>query len=411
MKNPFIWLSGADPFIIERCGELAHSERNKFFGFGTTVIIPAVFGCLALGYAVSTFSPNPWIYIPAGIVWFFTILAIDRFLVSTLYKSRIHKEKSFYFALVLRLFLALVLGIIISHPLVLFLFNESINERIKQDHRGIYSSQSDRFQGKINSTNSSDISLLQEKEDYFQCVRTLQSYEGSGLRKEAFSPKGRSCGASTGKVGCGPGSQCATIYGKRISDLAEEIDKISLRIKNRSAVYQLSIDEVEQEIKKPPSFDYIARTKALENIGNESSHIWWSEKLIILALVLVDCLLVLLKASTPIGAYEIKKDQLFYELDVLSQAEREAIDLYASSAGKESYQSRVKVRATKREMDEVMSIPLDFLKTEDNRMKRFDKALKSAGNRIAPDFILKMRELYVESFNKAAGLVNAFLKS
>src|SRR5690242_9378705 len=108
-KNPFVWLSGADPEILKQCTKLPRTERRKFAGFGTLVLIPATLGLFSMGYAISTFSSDPYsinphasdprIYITGAVVWFLIVLAIDRFLVSTLYKSALKTNRDFWIAL------------------------------------------------------------------------------------------------------------------------------------------------------------------------------------------------------------------------------------------------------------------------------------------------------------------------
>lgn len=408
MGDFFIWLSGADPELINKCGELSHSERNKFIGFGATVIIPAIFGCLAAGYAVSTFIPTAWIYIPAAILWFLTILAIDRFLVSTLYKSKNHGKGSFYIALVTRMILAVVLGIIISHPLVLFIFNESITQKVHENHR------LDRVKEikSIQSTYSDDEKLIIGYEAELQCITTLQSYEmAGGTRQDVYNTvTNKTCGRSSGNGTCGP--ICKDKYQTRINGLNKKINTLTAGIDAEKARYKTAVDEVSTELNTPPSTDYIARTRALEKLGQEHAHIWLAEKLLIFALILIDCLLVILKATTPMGAYEIKKDQLFYEANLFADVERSAMKDHSSVAYKGVVDAKLKLHSTKSEMDTVLSSVNDFLKNFGDQVRQFDKNLSSISKNhdLGLDFKTKMRDLYKEAFSKAAGLMNKFLK-
>src|SRR5687767_3822367 len=87
MWNPFIWLSGADTSIIEKCPRHKLYEKIKFSGIGALVLIPAVVGFFSMTYAVSTISNDPWVYYGGGLGWSLIVLAIDRLLVSTTNKS------------------------------------------------------------------------------------------------------------------------------------------------------------------------------------------------------------------------------------------------------------------------------------------------------------------------------------
>jgi len=113
-KVRFVWLAGADPQILAKCIRLPKSERIKFAGLGTLVLIPAILAFFSGAYALSTLSNNPSIFVAGGLVWFFIVLSFDRFLVSTTHKSSLKTAKN-YRGLVCRYFLAIVVGIAISH--------------------------------------------------------------------------------------------------------------------------------------------------------------------------------------------------------------------------------------------------------------------------------------------------------
>src|SRR4051812_35530881 len=116
MGRFFVWLSGADPALIARSGDLERSERTRFGGVGSLVLIPATLGFAGMSYAVSTVSSDPIIYFGVGGAWAFAVAAIDRYLVSTLYKSRL-KNRSQILAVIARLMFAVLVGLAVSHPL------------------------------------------------------------------------------------------------------------------------------------------------------------------------------------------------------------------------------------------------------------------------------------------------------
>jgi hypothetical protein len=408
--NPFIWLSGANEDIIDSCGKLSHDERVKFTGFGTTVIIPALFGGIASGYAVSTFISNPFVYFLGGLLWFFTILAIDRFVVSTLYKSKLQSAASFYFALVIRLILAVVLGFIISHPLVLFIFNDSITEKINKDYIAQYQTQSNSVKELIENKTKDDVELRAEKEDELQCVHTLQSLEaaGGGI-KPATSPKGKNCGYSSGKATCG--YKCEKIYGKRIESINNKIVELDTRITATKEEYKEQQSRVETQYKKPPAADYLVRTEVLEKLTEKSSHVKWANRLLIAALVLIDSLLVILKASTPRGAYENEKDVLFNLLEKRGDSQRSAADIHYTTAGQAMFASKMKLYDAKEEMNTIMDAPTDFLESENKRLRKFERTLHSLGKLRPDEFKIIMRDLYTGAFQKSASIIAKFLKS
>jgi uncharacterized protein DUF4407 len=108
MGRVFIWLSGADRQLLDQCAKLPTTERIRFAGFGTLVLIPAILALFSMMYAVSTVSENPLIFIAGGVVWSFIVLIIDRFLISTIYKSALKNSKGYVVALLSRYLLAIL---------------------------------------------------------------------------------------------------------------------------------------------------------------------------------------------------------------------------------------------------------------------------------------------------------------
>ena len=128
LKSTFIWLSGAGEDSLEKC---PHWEQRKYVAFGAAVLVPTVFALISASYAVSTLTPNPWIIVPIAIVWAFIILTIDRALLATYRSFQTWKIKATQFSL--RLGVAVLMGLTISHPLTLLLFKDTITAQIESD--------------------------------------------------------------------------------------------------------------------------------------------------------------------------------------------------------------------------------------------------------------------------------------
>src|SRR5690348_15253228 len=128
MWSAFVWLSGADPDILARCTNLRRSERIRFASLGAMTAIPAVLGTCSMAYAMSTLTHDPRLYLAAGLTWGCIVLIIDRYLVSTVYKSTVNKLGGRIGSVLARLLFGLLVGITVSHPLVLLWFNDSIHQ-------------------------------------------------------------------------------------------------------------------------------------------------------------------------------------------------------------------------------------------------------------------------------------------
>ena len=129
LERVFFWLSAASTDNLEACPAW---ERRKYVAFGATVLVPSTFAIIACAYALSTLTDNWWIIAPVSLVWSFIILTVDRALLATYraYQSFVRKAAQFG----LRMVVAALMGITISHPLTLLLFKDTISSVI-EEHR------------------------------------------------------------------------------------------------------------------------------------------------------------------------------------------------------------------------------------------------------------------------------------
>ncbi|HSJ03191.1 MAG: DUF4407 domain-containing protein [Verrucomicrobium sp.] len=124
----FVWLSGASDVNLAECPAW---EVRKYVAFGATVLVPCVFAFIAAAYAISTLTENWNVVFGVASVWAFIILTVDRALLATYraYQSFFRKISQF----LLRVVVAGLMGITISHPLTLLLFKDTISSVIEKD--------------------------------------------------------------------------------------------------------------------------------------------------------------------------------------------------------------------------------------------------------------------------------------
>jgi hypothetical protein len=129
LERVFFWLSAASTDNLEACPAW---ERRKYVAFGATVLVPSTFAAIACAYALSTLTDNWWIIAAVSLVWSFIILTVDRALLATYraYQSFFRKAAQFG----LRMVVAVLMGITISHPLTLLLFKDTVSSVI-EEHR------------------------------------------------------------------------------------------------------------------------------------------------------------------------------------------------------------------------------------------------------------------------------------
>ena len=128
IERVLIWLSGSDANLLHE--ECPRWEKVKYEAFGASVLVPVAFGMIASCYAVNTLTDNWFIILGFSLVWGFIILTIDRVLLSTYRAFATASKKLTQF--ILRLTVAILMGLTVSHPLTLLVFKDTIASEIER---------------------------------------------------------------------------------------------------------------------------------------------------------------------------------------------------------------------------------------------------------------------------------------
>lgn len=165
LLNEFFWTcSGANKEILRQCP----TEYSKYFGIGGTIFFTAAMATLSGGYAFYTIFNNQWLAIAFGIFWGLLIFNLDRFIVNTMYSDGKHTISWGELAAGLpRIIIALFLGIVISTPLELKIFEDEINVEIdfmKEDKLANYTRKDSVYLE----------SLVNKKELYLSKIDTIR---------------------------------------------------------------------------------------------------------------------------------------------------------------------------------------------------------------------------------------------
>ena len=116
-------LSGARSEVLDRCP----TERIKFESLGWAILITSGMATVSMWFALSSaMGVNPFVAILAALGWGLVIMGIDRWLITSM---PIDGKRRLGMA-VPRLVLAILLGTLISTPLVLRIFQSEINAQI-----------------------------------------------------------------------------------------------------------------------------------------------------------------------------------------------------------------------------------------------------------------------------------------
>ena len=129
----FFWFcSGAHVGTLTRYP----TEHNKYVGIGATIFFTAFFAALSGGYAMYfVFSGSTAAVFFAfffGIIWGLAIFNMDRYIVSSISKSGTTNQQ--ILQATPRILLAIMIGLVISRPLELKIFDKEIRQKLKTSY-------------------------------------------------------------------------------------------------------------------------------------------------------------------------------------------------------------------------------------------------------------------------------------
>ncbi len=108
-------------------------EHNKYVGIGATIFFTALFATLSGGYAMYfVFSGNAFAVVFAilfGLIWGLAIFNMDRYIVSSIDKDGSSNRQLAQASP--RILLAIMIGVVISRPLELKIFDKEIRQKLK----------------------------------------------------------------------------------------------------------------------------------------------------------------------------------------------------------------------------------------------------------------------------------------
>ena len=131
--NEFLWLcAGVNRKILRQCP----TDYAKYAGTGGTILFTAIMAAISGGYAISFVFQDAPLFIPLGfgLLWGLMIFNLDRFMVNTMYSDGKHSiSKEEFLGGLPRIILAIFLGIVISTPLEIRVFQDKIISQLAID--------------------------------------------------------------------------------------------------------------------------------------------------------------------------------------------------------------------------------------------------------------------------------------
>ena len=123
-----IRLAGQDPDLLAKhLPNSCATEAIRLRQLGLTLFVPAVVGLFSFSYVMSKVFDDPFIVLACAVVYATAVFMIDRYFILSIRK--IDSRRSLL-AVASRLILAIAIGFVVSEPLIIKLFEDSINQQL-----------------------------------------------------------------------------------------------------------------------------------------------------------------------------------------------------------------------------------------------------------------------------------------
>lgn len=300
-KSNFLWwCAGAHQKLLREFP----SEHTKYAGLGGVILATFVLAALSSGYAIySVFEDWLWTLLFAC-VWGLIIFNFDRFLVSTMRKYGVSKRKQIWMA-VPRLLLALVIGLTIARPLELKIFEKEIAVKVTENlHQKMLLNDSlltlENNALMYNTTAERNRLSLRKSAIEDTLHRLQQAYvneadgTGGSMRRGIEDLARLKMNAYT---------SMQHQFSPELIQLAGDIQKQDSILNTAKASLQDKRQDYERSVIQ--NIGFLERNKALSNLSDEESSVFWTGFFISLLIILIEIGPILSKLIMPIGPYDI----------------------------------------------------------------------------------------------------------
>lgn len=295
MRRLFLWCAGVDGDALRGCPK---SEHIKQVGYGSLVLVPAILAFISMTYAVSTLTKDRGKYIGVGIIWALIVFAFDRFIVSTYRKGETIAKDLRSVTFLGRMILAVLIGIVIAHPLVLFIFDDSINAKLDQkrtkDIQNIERSYEEQIQPYRRQMETLNQQISQKESE-------AEGEIGRWEKELNEAMKRRRSGRRAASI--------KEVIGRLTKERNSRTEGVRENIKKAEAEISVLGQRRDRDLKNyTQARDYLAREAALDELVAASRTVRWSQYLIIALFVFIDILPISFKVMTHKGAYDVALD-------------------------------------------------------------------------------------------------------
>src|SRR6202012_3798069 len=207
----FFWFcSGAHIGTLEKYP----IEHNKYVGIGATIFFTALFASLSGGYAMYfVFSGDAFAVGFAmlfGLLWGLAIFNMDRYIVSSINKEGSTNQQILQASP--RILLAIMIGVVISRPLELKIYDKEIRQKLKTAYLKGQNRKIDTLEKTYNTKYAMELGKMKDLKREKDSLETDINRSRAQLNQEVFGDK---TDQTSGIVGYGT-------YAKQKQEVLEE---------------------------------------------------------------------------------------------------------------------------------------------------------------------------------------------
>lgn len=184
-KEFFWWCAGADRGLLRMCP----GDHSKYTGIGTVILFTALMAFFSSSYALSIVFPESGrefstLGLVGGLFWALMIFFLDRFITNTMYSDgKVSISKDEIIGGLPRILIAIFLGIVISAPLELKIFDEKIQMEMKTQKRQERVAEEKMAKDQANAEFNLDIGNLDKKIQSYETQLTKAQSSEQSLRQ------------------------------------------------------------------------------------------------------------------------------------------------------------------------------------------------------------------------------------
>ena len=291
-------------------------EHNKYVGIGATIFFTALFAALSGGYAMYfVFSGNAFAVVFAilfGLIWGTAIFNMDRYIVSSIDKQGTTNQQILQASP--RILLAIMIGVVISRPLELKIFDKEIRQKLKVAYIKGQHSRIDTLEKTYTQKYAMELgktSELKKEKDSLEKDINRSRYQ---LNQEVFGDKSNQ---TSGIVGYGTyAKQKQAVLQekedrlKTVTDDEGRMDQYLSSRKDYEGVNNLRLFNDHQLDSLSNVAGFADRNWALGQLsynenGTRDLDTYLAESFISFLFILFECLPVFVKLMSPKGPYDV----------------------------------------------------------------------------------------------------------